>query len=203
MQLAANQKRAQDRNQRDGQDGRCGHGEGLGECQRVKHLAFHPGQREHRYKREDDDDHGERDRPPHQPRGLQRDLPDVLAIAAVLLVVLLRLANHVFGHHDAGIDQYADGDRDSAQRHDVRADVRALHEQKRAKDGQRQRNGDDENAAEVPQEENVRQRDEDDLFDQRVAQRVHGVIDEDAAIVERHDLHVGRKTGLNLRDLAL
>ncbi len=133
------------------------------------------------------------DGPAHEPRRIQRDLPDVLAITAVLLVVLLGLANHVLGHHDARVHQHADGDGDSAQRHDVRTDVRALHEQERTEDGEGQRNGDDENAAEVPEEKNVRQRDQHDLFDQRVAQRVDRVVDEDAAIVERHDLHVRRE----------
>ena len=37
----------------------------------------------------------------------------------------------------------------------------------------------------------------------RVAQRADGVVDENAAIVERHDLHAGREPGLNLRDLLL
>ena len=132
----------------------------------MEHLAFHAGKREDRDERQDDDDHGEGDGPPHQTRRLQRDFPDVLAIAAVLLVVLFGLANHVFGHHDAGVDQHADGDGDASQRHDVRTDVRALHEKERTEDGQRQRNGDDENAAEVPQEEDVGQRDEHDLLDQ-------------------------------------
>ena len=187
MQLAANEKGAQHRHQRDGHDGGADHGEGLGEGQRMKHLAFHAGEREDRNEGENDDDHGEGDGPAHEPRGIQRDLPDVFAIVAMLLLVLLCLANDVFGHHDARIDQHADGDGDSAQRHDVRRDARALHEQKRAQHRERQRNGDDQNAAEVPEKKNVRQRDQDDLFNQRVAQRVHGVIDENAAVVEGND----------------
>jgi hypothetical protein len=195
MQLAANQKGAQNRHQRDGQDGGTDHGKGLGEGQRMKHLAFHAGEREDRNEGKNDDDHGKGDGPAHKPRGVERDLPDVFAIVAVLLFVLLRLANHVFGHHNARVDEHADGDGDSSQRHDVRRDARALHEQERAQHRERQRNGDDKNAAEVPEEEHVRQRDQNDLFNQRVAQRVDGMIDEDAAVVERNDLHARGKPG--------
>ena len=41
----------------------------------------------------------------------------------------------------------------------------------------------------------------DDLFDQRVAERIHGVIDEDAAVVERNDVDAGGKARLDLVDL--
>ena len=116
---------------------------------------------------------------------------------------MLCLANHVFGHHDSRIDEHADGDGDSAQRHDVRRDARAFHEQERAQHRERQRNGDDENAAEVPEEEHVRQRDQNDLFNQRVAQRVHRMIDENAAVIEGNDRYARRKPRLNLADLLL
>ena len=41
------------------------------------------------------------------------------------------------------------------------------------------------------------------LFNQRVAQRVHGMIDEDAAVIERNDPDARRKARLNLVDLLL
>ena len=131
----------------------------------------------------------------------QRDLPDRSTILAVLLVVLFRLPNHVFGHHDPGIDQHADRDRDAAQRHDVGGDVRTVHEQERPQHGQRQRHGDDENAAEMPEEEDVRQRDQDDLFDQRRPQRIHRMVDQSAAVVERNDVHALGQARLHRCDL--
>ena len=70
MQLAANQEGAQDRHQRDGEDGGAHHREGLGERQRVKHLAFHAGQRKHRNERQNDDHHGEEDRPADELGGI-------------------------------------------------------------------------------------------------------------------------------------
>ena len=121
MQPAANQKRAQDRNERDGDDCRADHRERLRECQRMKELSFHAGQRKHRNEGEDDDRHGEEDRTADEPRGVQRDLADLRSVfAAVLLGMLLRMTNHVLRHHDSGIDQHADGDGDAAERHDVR-----------------------------------------------------------------------------------
>src|SRR5215469_10346724 len=203
MQFAAYEERAQDRHESDRKDGRRRHGKRLGERQGVEHLAFHSGEGEHRNERQEDDDHGEGDGAANQARRAERDLPDVLAIAAVLLAVLLGLANHVFRHHDAGVYQHANSDGNATQRHDVGTDVRGAHEQEGTQHGQRERNGNDENAAEMPEKQNVRQRDQDDFFDERVAQRAHGVINENATIVEWNDLHVRRKTGLDLVDLLL
>ena len=53
----------------------------------------------------------------------------------------------------------------------------------------------------MPQKKNMCQRDENDLFDERVPQRVDSVIDESAAVVERDDLYVLRKSGLDLLHL--
>ena len=86
----------------------------------MKHLAFHAGKREDGNEGQNDDDHGKRNRAAHKPRRVERDLPDMFAIVAVLLFVFFRLANHVFGHHNSGVYQHADGNGDSAQRHDVR-----------------------------------------------------------------------------------
>ena len=130
---------------------------------------------------------------PTSARGVERDFPDVIAIVAVLLLVLFGLADDVFGHDDACVDEHADGDGDAAERHDVRRDACALHEEECAEHSERQRNRDDEDAAEMPEKKDVGERDEDDLFDQRVAQRVDGVIDEDAAVVERDDVDARRE----------
>ncbi len=153
MQAASNQKSAQHGNERDGDDGGAHHRERLCECQRMKEFSFHSGQCKHRHKCQDDDGHREEDRPADEPGGIQGDLGNFGAIfAAVLLGMLFRVANDVLRHHDSGIDQHANGDGDSAERHDVRRNAEVVHEEKRREDSQRQRNGDDQNAAEVPQE---------------------------------------------------
>ena len=53
----------------------------------------------------------------------------------------------------------------------------------------------------MPEKENVRQRYQQDLFDQGVSQRVYRVVDEDAAVIEGDDLDARGKTGLDLVDL--
>ena len=47
----------------------------------------------------------------------------------------------------------------------------------------------------------MRKGDQDNLFNQRMAQRVHGMIDEDAAVVEGDNLYSRGKTRLDLGDL--
>ena len=203
VKLAADEEGAKNRYECNGENGGADHGECLGEGQRVKHLAFHPGESEDRDEGQDDDDHGEGDGTADETRGIEGDLPDMVAIVAVLVLVLLSLANDILGHDDAGIDQHSYGDGDTAERHDVRRDARAVHEEERAEDSQRQRDGDHKDAAEMPKEEHMGKGNEKNLFDERVAQRVDGVIDENAAVVERDDVDAGGQARLNLVDLCL
>jgi len=101
----------------------------------------------------------------------------------MLLFVFFRLANHVFGHYDSRINEHSDSDGDSSQRHDVRRDaVPSSTETRRARE--RKRNCDHKNAAKVPEKENVRQRDQNDFFNQCMAQCVYGMVDEDTAVIE-------------------
>ncbi len=83
----------------------------------------------------------------------------------------LAVPDDVLGHDDAGIHQHADGDGDAAQRHDVRGDAKLLHQDERDQDRNRQRQGHDQDAAEMPEEDDVRQRHQEDLLRQRALQR--------------------------------
>ena len=78
----------------------------------MKELALLPGQRKHRDEGEQDDRHGEEDRPPNEPRGVAHGVPHGTSIARVD-GALLDVAEGVLGDHDAGIDQHADGDGDA------------------------------------------------------------------------------------------
>src|SRR3954465_409847 len=53
----------------------------------------------------------------------------------------------------------------------------------------------------MPEKQDMSQRDEGDLFDERVAQRADRMIDQNAAIVKGNDLHVRRQAGLDRGDL--
>ena len=55
----------------------------------------------------------------------------------------------------------------------------------------------------MPQEQHVRQRHQNQLFNQRVTQRVDSMIDEDAAVVERNDRDALRQPRLNLVNFLL
>src|ERR1019366_5137612 len=100
----------------------------------------------------------------------------MLAVVAVLFLVLLRLAYYVFRHNNAGVDQNTNGDGDAAKAHDVRRDTSAAHEEECSKHRERQWDCDNKNAAEMPQKEHVRQRDQHDLFDECMAESVYGVV---------------------------
>ena len=64
----------------------------------------------------------------------RHDAPAVLVRQWLLLDVLV----HVFDHHDRRIDHRADGDRDTAQRHDVGVDALQLHDDERDEHAERQ-----------------------------------------------------------------
>ena len=44
------------------------------------------------------------------------------------------MPDHVFGHHDAGVHEHADGDGDARQRHDIRREAELVHEYERNQD---------------------------------------------------------------------
>ncbi len=192
---AAHPERAEHGHQGDRQQGRADHGEGLGEGQGMEQLAFLADQREHRHERQDDDQHGEENRPADLLRRLQRGLPDFRGRqppVAQLGLPPLAVPNDVFRHDNPRIHQHSDGDGDAAQGHDVRRDPELLHQDERNQDRSRQRDRDDQDAAEVPEENDVRQRDQDDFLGQRPLQRRNGSLDQRAAVVKRPDAHARR-----------
>ena len=99
----------------------------------------------------------------------------------------LAVADDVLRHDDARIHQDADGDGDAGQRHDVGGDAELVHQDEGDQDGGRQGQGDDQDAAEVEQKEDVHQGDEDDLLRQGLLERIDGTLDQVAAVVEGDD----------------
>ena len=199
---AADEETAEHGNERHRQDRRPGHGERLGVRERVKQLALLAGEGEHRQERQDDDGEREEDGPAHEPRGVQHRLGDPTAIAGID-APLLHEAEGVLGHHDAGVHEDADRDGDPRQRHDVGADSEVPHEEKRRQHRERQRNRDDQHRAEVQKEEDVDDRHDDGLLDQRSLQRVHRALDQRRAVVERHEPDASGQPGLKRLDLVL
>ena len=94
----------------------------------------------------------------------------------------------VLDHHDGGVHHRADGDGDAAQTHDVRGQADAPHGEQGHQDGQRQRQHRHQGAAEMEQEHDADQADDDALFDQLLAQRFHGVLDQLGTVVDDAEL---------------
>src|SRR5260370_34401804 len=81
--------------------------------------------------------------------------------------------------------------------------MRVMHQQERAEYGERQRQRHDQDAPEVHQENDMRQRDEDDLFDQRVTQGTDRGLNQLRSVVERNDMHTRWQARFNLPNLLL
>ena len=152
----------------------------------MEQLAFLSGECEHRDERQQNDGHGEEHRPADESCGLQDGLPHQATVAGIDRA-LLQEAEGVLGDDDAGIHQDTDRDRNTRQAHDVGGDAGVVHAEKRDEHRQRQRNRHDEDGPEVHQEDHMRERHEDDLFDERPPQRAGRLLDERGPVVERHD----------------
>src|SRR5258708_11550189 len=81
--------------------------------------------------------------------------------------------------------------------------MRVMHQQERAEHGERQWERHDQDAAEVHQKNDMRQRDEDDLFDQRVTQGTDRGLNQLRSVVERNDMHTRWQARFNLPNLLL
>ena len=71
----------------------------------------------------------------------------------------------VFDHDDSRVHQHADGERQAAQRHDVRADVEVVHGNERRNYSYRQGKDRNQCRAEVKQENDDDNADDDRLFE--------------------------------------
>ena len=202
VEFAPKQQRAQHRDQCDSDDGGRKHGKRLGERQGVEEFALLSGQGEDRDERQQNDRHRKEHGPADQPRRLEDRFPHAPAIARIDLP-LLDEAERVLGYDDAGVHEDTDGDGDAGEAHDVRRNAGVVHPKERTEHRQRQRDGDDQNRPEMHQEDDVRQRDQEDFFDQRAPQGVRDLLNQRRPVVERDDPDVRRKARLNLRDASL
>ena len=160
------------------QQGRADHRKGLGEGERMEEFPLLSRQRKDREKCQDDDRHGEEDGTPDLMRRAANDFQARPPPTPCTLFSLFAMADDVLCHDDAGIDQHADGNGDTGERHDVRGNAKRLHQDERDENRNRQGKRDDEDAAKMPEEDDVGQGDEDDFLDERVAQRLDGVLDQ-------------------------
>ncbi len=165
MELAAEQEHAKNGYQRECNGCCAHHREGFGKSQWMEKFSLLSGKRKHRHKRQNDNRHRKKRRTANQLRSSHHGLEDAPPIARI---DAFEVSKRIFGHDNACIHQDSNRDGNARQRHHIRGHMRVVHQQERTEHGNRQRYGDDQDAAEMHQEDDVCECDQDDLFDQRV-----------------------------------
>ena len=189
--MRAQQPRGEHRNHRERQQQRCPQRKHDGQCHRAKQLAFQALQREQRQEHDHDDGDARAHGGGHLLRGpVQR--------VQARRTRLYRTRFDVFDHHHGGIDQHADGNRQTAQRHEVGRQPPLAHEHERGERRQRQNERHHQRRAQVAQEQQQQDEHQGNGFGKRLADRAYGALDQAATVVERHDLHAFWQAGLDL-----
>ena len=94
----------------------------------------------------------------------------------------------VLGNDNSQVRDFADGDRDPGQRHDVGVDLKPLHADERHQHGHRQRDRHDEARAKMQQEQHNDDGRDDQFFAQRFGKRGNGFVDQSRPVVDGYDL---------------
>ena len=111
----------------------------------------------------------------------------------LLALIALQMFVGVLDHDDDRVHHRADGDGDAAQRHDVRADALAEHDEERNQHRDRQDQDGHERAAQVQQERDADQRHDDAFLDELFLQRLDRALNQRAAVVGDGVGHVRRQ----------
>ena len=119
--LDASEQQAQCWIKRDGHSRGDEHGQGLGVGQGLEHAPFLRFQGQHGQEGDGDNEQGEEGWPCHLFHGSDHDGAIIAAPAAAFPQFQLFMS--LLDHHDGSVDQLAEGDRHSGQRHDVGADA--------------------------------------------------------------------------------
>src|SRR4029077_5436372 len=114
-----------------------------------------------------------------------------------------KLAITVFDHNNSRVYEDADGQRQSAERHDVRADVEVVHRDEGRNDSDRQSENRNQRRTKMKQEENDDDADDDGFFEQVPLQGFNGGMNQAGAVVAREDLDSERQRGFGLRQFLL
>ncbi|MNF41891.1 hypothetical protein D3C84_229290 [compost metagenome] len=183
-----------------------GHGIGLGEGQRAEQPAFLGLQGEHRNERQGDDQQAEEQRRADFHRRIGNHPPVLGAfelLAGMRLAPGLDLLVRVLDHHHRGVDHGADGDGDTAERHDVGVDALLLHDGEGDQHADRQGHYGHQRGTQVPEEGRADQRDHDELLHQLLAEVAHRAVDQLAAVVGGDDLHPVRQAAFQFLEFGL
>ena len=142
----------QHRNQGHCQQRRRGHRVGLGEGQRLEEPALLGFKGEDGQERDRDHEQRKEERRAHLPGRLRDHLP-VRPPPLVAGEVVVRALHH----HDAGVNQGSDGDRDAAEGHDIEVELLEGQRHEGGEDGEGQGDDGHQSAPDVKQEEQADQ----------------------------------------------
>ena len=194
--LTANEISHEYRNQRNRQACCRRHCIGLGKRQRREQSALLRLECEHRQETQRDDEQREEQRWPDFRGRIADDAPAVLGRQCLFFDVFV----HVLDHHDCRVDHRADGNRDTAQRHDVRVDALRTHDDKRDQNAERQAQNDHRRRPQVEQKQGTNERNDDEFLDERALECVDRALDQVRTIVGRDDLDTFRQALLELSE---
>ena len=183
------------RHQRARQDERPDHGEHHRQRHRHEQEPRDARQEEHRH--EHDADAQQRD------EGRRHDLPRAVEDGGFDLLALLQMPVDVFDRHRRVVDQDADRQRQTAQRHDVQRLANQRQHDDSAEHGERDRDCDDQRrapAAEEQEDHHAGQKRRDHALECHTGD---GAAHEDRLIAEQPDLQVIRQGVANFSDLLL
>jgi hypothetical protein len=190
--------RAQGGRQREREHQRRGQRDGDRVGERREHLAFHALQRHEGQEHQDDDadavDHGLRD--------LLHRLEDDPQLA--LALAMRELSEGVLDHHHRAVDDETDGDREAAERHQVRRDSELVHRHEGDERCEHERCHDDQAGSEVAEEHEQHHDDQRDALDQHLDDGPERRVDQLGAVVEGDDLQAAGQhpLGVDLRPRA-
>ena len=112
------------------------------------------------------------------------------------------MAIPVFNDHNGRVDQNADCQRKSAERHDVAADMQEVHGNEGGEQGDRQSKDGNKRRAEMEQESNCDKTDHKAFEKQVTLQGLDRFADQAGAIIASMDFHSRRKRGSDFGDLS-
>ena len=174
-----------------GEDSGNRHGEIFRERQRLEQTPFLRLECKDRHEGDGDDQQREEARPAHFLDGLDHD-PVIVALAP-LGVPLLEFLVSLFHHYNGGIHHHADGNRDSAEGHDVRRHPGELHQNEGNDYGDGDGKDRDQSARDVPEEHEDDRANDEEFFREGLLQGVDRAENEFRAVIGRDDLDAGRQ----------
>ncbi len=156
----------------------CNH-QGVG--QRREHFPFHAVESHERQEDDADDQNPEEDRPTH----FFRRVEDHVELASPCRPFILRqVPIDVFDDDQRPICDFADGDGQSAERHQIRREPQSLHYDERNQRGNDERSRHDDRAADMAQEEKEHEDHQHDPFNQGISHRIDRCRHQFDAVVE-------------------